>query len=133
MFRSSSEICTEQRKNRPAAGAFLLLLAVLFALCLAPAQVSADAGYTTDAFNVEITTDQDHTFHVSEEIRVDFSAPRHGIYRDIPLGGRYYGVQNVRVYGYDYTSYEEGNALVIQIGSADYTVTGVQDYRISCP
>ena len=131
MFRSSSEICTEQRKNRPAAGAFLLLLAVLFALCLAPAQVSADAGYTTDAFNVEITTDQDHTFHVSEEIRVDFSAPRHGIYRDIPLGGRYYGVQNVRVYGYDYTSYEEGNALVIQIGSADYTVTGVQDYRIS--
>ncbi len=131
MFRSSSEICTEQRKNRPAAGAFLLLLAVLFALCLAPAQVSADAGYTTDAFNVEITTDQDHTFHVSEEIRVDFSAPRHGIYRDIPLGGRYYGVQNVRVYGYDYTSYEEGNALVIQIGSADYTVTGVQNYRIS--
>ena len=131
MFRSSSEICTEQRKNRPAAGAFLLLLPVLFALCLAPAQVSADAGYTTDAFNVEITTDQDHTFHVSEEIRVDFSAPRHGIYRDIPLGGRYYGVQNVRVYGYDYTSYEEGNALVIQIGSADYTVTGVQNYRIS--
>ena len=131
MFRSSSEICTEQRKNRPAAGALLLLLAVLFALCLAPAQVSADAGYTTDAFNVEITTDQDHTFHVSEEIQVDFSAPRHGIYRDIPLGGRYYGVQNVRVYGYDYTSYEEGNALVIQIGSADYTVTGVQNYRIS--
>ena len=105
MFRASSEICARSNKrNRPAAGALLLLLAVLFAWAMAPAPVSADTGYTTDAFNVDITTDADHTFHVTEEIQVDFSAPRHGIYRDIPMGSRYYGIQNVRVYGYDYTT-----------------------------
>ena len=67
------------------------LLMAVFAVpaFLAPQEVSADsAGYTTPSYDVNVVTDEDHVFHVTEEIQVDFYEYRHGIYRYIPDGSR---------------------------------------------
>lgn len=108
--------------------AAILLMPVLFL----PAQVSADeGGFTTQAFDVNVVTEENHVFHVSEEIQVDFSEHRHGLYRYIPNGGRYYGIRNIKVPGYTYEVYSESGSTVIQIGDPDYTVYGPQTYRIT--
>ena len=99
---------------------------------MAPVSIFADAaGYTTPSFNVDVDVAEDHTMHVSEEITVDFYEARHGIYRYIPRGGRYYSVENIAVRGYEYEVYSEGGSEVVKIGSAGYTVFGPQTYRIS--
>ncbi len=97
-----------------------------------PVSAFADSGgYTTESFNVDVVTDEDHVFHVSEEVTVDFYEYRHGIYRYIPEGDQYYEVKNIDVQGYDYETYIENSSHVIKIGSADYTVYGKQVYKIS--
>ena len=109
---------------------FIIML--LLAVFLLPADVSANSGgYTTPSFDVNVVTDEDHVFHVTEEIHVDFDQYRHGIYRYIPDGERYYGVKNIRVAGYTYETYSESGNTVIQIGDPDYTVYGPQTYRIT--
>ena len=111
------------------AAALLLVMAAFFLL---PAQASANSGgYTTQAFDVNVVTDENHVFHVSEEIQVDFTERRHGVYRYIPEGSRYYGIRNVEVEGYMFETYSESGSLVIQIGDPDYTVYGPQTYRIT--
>lgn len=113
---------------------FFAALIIAFAMVafLLPAPVSANSGgYTTPSFDVNVVTDEDHVFHVSEEIHVSFYEPRHGIYRYIPDGGRYYGIRDVKVQGYNYEVYKESGSVVIQIGDADYVVDGDQTYRIT--
>lgn len=113
------------RKTAVIAAAALLLV-------LMPAAVFADSGgYTTEAFDVNIVTDEDHVFHVTETIKVDFNEQRHGIYRYIPNGGRQYAVKRASVEGHEYEVYTENNSTVIKIGSADHTVYGDQEYRIT--
>ena len=134
MSRLNSKLCKDpDGLKRRMSGFFIGILAfMMMAFFAMPASVSADsAGYTTPAFDVNVTTDQDHVFHVSEEIQVDFYEYRHGIYRYIPDGGRYYGVSNVRVYGYTYETYNESGNTVVQIGDPDYTVYGPQTYKIT--
>lgn len=114
-----------------AIGGFIFAL-LMAAVLLLPAQVCADdGGYTTPSFDVNVQTDEDHVFHVSEEIHVDFNEHRHGIYRYIPDGGRYYGVRNVNVEGQNYDAYSESGNTVIQIGDPEYYVYGPQVYRIT--
>ena len=113
------------------------VIAIMAAILLMPAAVSPElvsadsGGYTTPAFDVNVETDENHVFHVQEEIQVVFNEYRHGIYRYIPDGGRYYGVRNVNVRGYTYDVYSESGNTVIQIGDPDYTVYGPQTYQIS--
>lgn len=121
---------------RGKASGFFVMLFLMAAVLALPAMlaetVHADSGgYTTPSYDVNVMTDEDHVFHVSEEIHVDFYEYRHGIYRYIPNGSRYYGVRNVRVQGYNYEVYSESGNTVVQIGDADYTVYGPQTYRIT--
>ena len=114
------------------AAVIVTALAAVGGFLLFPQEVSADSGgFTTQSFDVNVETDQDHTFHVSEEIHVDFSEYRHGLYRYIPNGGKYYGIRNIQVQGYTYDVYSESGSTVIQIGDPNYTVYGEQTYRIS--
>jgi len=130
-FRTGAEM-NMKKKGQRAAGILAVLLAFVFVLGAMPVPVWADeGGFTTDSFNVTVETEQNHVFHVSEEITVDFSAPRHGLYRYIPDGDRYYSVENIRVAGYEYDVYSESGNKVVQIGSADRYVNGVQTYRIT--
>ena len=43
------------------------------------------AGYTIDSFDVQIDLNTDGSAQIEESIIVDFSEPRHGIYRNIPV------------------------------------------------
>ncbi len=109
-----------------------LVLTFLFLIGSLPQPVRADEEYfTTNAFDVNIVTDENHVFHVTEDIQVFFNTPRHGLYRYIPDGDRYYSVRNIRVYGYNYEVYSEGGNQVVQIGDADTYVNGGQNYRIT--
>ena len=138
MSKLNSRLCADpDRRCKRRSGFLSFAIALMMAVFLVPAflapeESSADsAGYTTPSFDVNVVTDEDHVFHVSEAIEVDFYEYRHGIYRYIPDGGRYYGVKNVRVEGYDYEVYSESGNTVVQIGSPDYTVYGEQTYLIT--
>lgn len=108
------------------------VFAVAFMAVLMPSFAFADSGgYTTEAFDVNVVTDEDHVFHVEEEITVNFYEYRHGIYRYIPENGNLYELKHIRVDGYDYETYSENNSMVVKIGSGDYEVYGKQKYRIT--
>lgn len=101
--------------------------------------------YDTNEYNVNMDVNKDNSFMISEEIKVTFSEPRHGIYRYIPLSGTAYSeyegiktelkykmkIDMVSVEGYEVNTYEENGNLVIQIGSGDYYVDGDQAYKLS--
>ena len=71
------------------------VFAVVFMAMLMPSFAFADSGgYTTEAFDVNVVTDEDHVFHVEEEITVNFYEYRHGIYRYIPENGNLYELKH---------------------------------------
>lgn len=133
MSRSSFKARTRKTVNgQHRAAGLALLLAVVFVFWSIPLTASADeGGFTTDSYKVNVETMGNHVFYVSEEIQVDFSAPRHGIYRYIPDGGKYYSVKDIQVQGYMFDTYSESGNQVVQIGDPDVLVDGVQTYRIS--
>ena len=127
---------------------YWLLLFCLLLTLLIPIAGSAVHGaeyYTTQAFNVTMDVQNDNSFVMTEEIRVTFTEPRHGIYRYIPLSGTAYSqvdgevveqkyrmkIDQVRVEGYELSTYTENGNLVMQISSPDYYVEGSQTYLIS--
>lgn len=132
MSRSNSKTRTRRTiSGQHRAAGIALLLTVAFVLWSIPWTVSADeGGFTTDSYKVNIETKANHEVLVSEEIQVNFSAPRHGLYRYIPDGGKYYSVRDIEVDGFMYDTYEESGNQVVQIGDPDVTVSGVQTYRI---
>ncbi|HML36859.1 MAG TPA: DUF2207 domain-containing protein [Bacillota bacterium] len=123
--------------------AVAICAAVLFGLNITFA--SAAEAYTTKAYDVQMDVSEDNSFVVKEDIKVDFSEARHGIYRYIPYKGtttrqvdgrtvlqKYrMKISNVKVEGYNFDTYTENGNLVIRIGSEDLYVNGPQEYRIS--
>lgn len=123
-----------------------ILPAVLFAAVLLTAfpafaaQHSSEAYYIT-AYHVDIDVAEDNVLRITEDIEVYFNAPRHGIYRYIPLRNEVEradgstAVTRAKVSAVscseDYTSSTEDSQLVLQIGNEDTTVTGEQHYTIS--
>ena len=111
------------------------LLAVLITLCIASAAPAMAYSYTTDLYKVDIAVSEDNTYDITETIDVYFDTPKHGIYRYIPTGGNsdmgYMKIKDVRVSGYEYSTYSEDGNRVIRIGSEDETVTGRQRYKIN--
>ena len=124
------------------------ILSCLFFTSVSAEVFSADSDYTdsdptdyiTKQFNVAVTVDKDHIYHVDETIEVEFITAHHGIYRYIPRNERYYDVKNVDIHGDDYDSYWEGSTdsdgyyigdLVVQIGDSDEEITGSHTYHIT--
>jgi len=119
-----------------------LALAALLA-GIAPGPARADrGGFVIRDFHTEVTVLPDSDIEVEELVTVDFSEPRHGIYRTIPvrytdpkgfaysMGFRLLGVEdeNGRRQGTKVT--HEGRYVKIRIGDAERTVTGLVAYRI---
>ena len=121
-----------KKRNRLRIGS---LLAVLITLCIASAAPAMAYSYTTDLYKVDIAVSEDNTYDITETIDVYFDTPKHGIYRYIPTGGNsdmgYMKIKDVRVSGYEYSTYSEDGNRVIRIGSEDETVTGRQRYKIN--
>lgn len=115
----------------------VILLTVVVFLCLTvtTALPAFAADMTTEAYTVEVKVKKDNTYKVTEQIDVNFTADKHGIYRYIPMGnykdmGRM-TIKRADADGWEYTTYTEDNNYVIRVGSEDETVTGQQRYTIT--
>ncbi|WP_157947599.1 DUF2207 domain-containing protein [Abditibacterium utsteinense] len=94
------------------------------------------------SFHAEIRAQSDTSFDVLETIDMDFqSAQKHGIYRIIPVvydrsGGKYtiyldvLDVTDEKDQPYSYTTSRQGRDLMVKIGDADTTVSGLHVYKL---
>ena len=110
----------------------VLLLILLFPL-IAKAEY-----YVINDYKIDIRViGSEGVFEVNEVITVQFSEPRHGIYRFIPVIYRLDGeeasikVYDIKVEGFKFDKYEQGSNLVVRIGDANKYVEGIQTYKIS--
>ena len=119
------------RYNSKGAGAVLLTLVLI--LLLAPLESHGAEYFEIRDYEVRISVGTDNAYEVRETITVEFSEPRHGIFRTIPLDfdGRRAKVTDVKTPGRALKTYRENGDLVLQIGSADVLVDGIQTYEIA--
>lgn len=91
-------------------------------------------GYRTTDFHVNVKVNRDRSYDFTEEITVDFSAPRHGIYRDIPYELGETIIKDIQVVGHPFKvkhQHEDGRSVArIIIGDEDRTLTGDWTYHI---
>lgn len=119
-----------------------IFASALLALFILPTQVVQAQDYTFDDFRVGIVVNEDGSMNVTEQIRVQFWAERHGIFREIPVkyDGRFgskvridlevISVTDDKGEEWNYETYREGNNQVIKIGDADTLIYGPQEYNI---
>ncbi len=138
-----------KKKESPAAARrfsrLLLCLLLLGSLILPGCAASADeGGYTITDYTIHAQVHGDNSYTVDEQITVNFTEPRHGIYREIPLTVYYWTVkpgegspviwhcrlEDLEVSGAESTRKNNGGTAYIQLGSADRTVEGPVTYHL---
>ena len=128
-------------KLKKAIAVFFTLL-ILFGLNVSFADAES---FVTKNYNVVMDVNENNSFVLNEDIKVEFTEARHGIYRYIPYKGTVtrqiegktvqenyrMKISDVQVEGYNFDTYDENGNLVIRIGSENEYVEGPQEYRIS--
>ncbi len=106
------------------------LLFVLLLVCSLSLLSAQD--YVFESFHLEMEAGLDNSYRVQEQITANFSTPRHGIYREIPIQ---FG--KVRVKLKDLQSNEpiqedsvSSGWVTFRLGSENRTVTGLKEYQI---
>ncbi len=94
-------------------------------------------GYTIDDYQTTIELNKEWELLVKEEIEVNFSESRHGIYREIPYRYEWNNwktvktkIYDVQIDGYQFKTSTEGSNFKIRIWSPDKYVNGRQYYTI---
>lgn len=92
-----------------------------------------DFAMVIDDYAIQVMVTSARTYHISEQITVDFREPMHGILRSIPLFGTEedYKIENVSVAGDVYQATVQDETLQLTIGSASDVVSGKRVYEIS--
>jgi uncharacterized membrane protein len=110
-----------------------ILPLIVFAIFLVPMESRGAEYFEIRDYDVNVSVGEDNAYEVRETIKVEFSEPRHGIYRTIPTSydGRQAKISNIEVSGRDIKTSRSSGNLVIQIGSADEYVSGFQTYVIA--
>lgn len=120
-----------------------LLWGILLSLLLLgnTRQAEAEEAFDITSYTVTVQVSQDNVYHVQEDISVNFTEFRHGIYRDIPISytvTREDGSSNkvrTKVKNIScsdpYKSSRSGGNHRLQIGDEDRTVFGPKSYSIS--
>lgn len=111
----------------------VIAMALILLASVIPLPVSAEAsssGMSTSVFDVTAEADRAHTFHITEQITVDFSTPHHGILRYIPVDREIYEITNIAVPGYESDVTTSSDEVEIRIGDEDTTLTGTHSYEI---
>ncbi|MGE4466767.1 DUF2207 domain-containing protein [Sphaerochaeta sp.] len=106
-------------------------LLMFFVLALSLPTLSAE-DYQFESYALEVAVRLDNSYAIQEHIVADFSSPRHGIFREIPV---LFGRQRVKL-----TNLEANVPIIkdsvssgyvtFRLGSEDRTVTGIQEYQI---
>lgn len=123
------------------------MLAVLSLSCtLAQASYAADDAFVITDYDVYANISETNVYDITEVITVNLSKQQHGIFRTIPVNSRITrkdakgsaittrvssSVSDVHVDGYKFSVQSEDDAVKIQIGDPNITVTGIKTYRIS--
>ena len=86
--------------------------------------------YTTERYDVDVAVDENHVFHVTETIDVNFHEEKHGIFRYIPTNPRTYRIENLRAAGDPYEVERDGE-MVLKIGDPNEFIKGDHTYTIT--
>ncbi len=111
------------------------LVLVFLLAWLSPILVHAEYFVIRD-YTIQVTFTEEGYADFDEIIEVEFSQPRHGIFRYIPLRSIVDGkrvdriIKDIRVDGFKVSTSKENNNIVLKIGDADIYVDGRQTYRI---
>jgi uncharacterized membrane protein len=118
----------------------LMLFCLLFAIAAPLSAFAAPSEYQIIKYHVDMVVNTDNTFDITETIMANFSVPKHGIYRTIPLKNtiaRLDGtkstnraiISDIQVSEPYTLSTEDGNKK-IKIGNSGKTLTGSKAYTI---
>src|SRR5688572_22480028 len=111
------------------------LLLLFLPVWLCATQVRAEY-FTIKDYQVNVTFTEEGYADFEEIIEVEFSEPRHGIFRFIPYRNIVEGrnldwiIKDIRIDGHNFTSSKENSNIVLRVGDADKYVDGRQVYRI---
>lgn len=119
---------------------FTLILLLIFTVFNKVSASSYSTGYVIDKYDIDMVVNENNTFEITEKITVNFTVPKHGIFRKIPLKNNVTRVDgtksnnrakisNISV-SENYTTYKKGGYEVIKIGDSNQTYTGRRSYTI---
>ncbi len=96
--------------------------------------------YHIESYKIDMTVNENNTFHIREEIDAYFNVGKHGIYRKIPLVNRIEREDGTKSYNNAQITNIESNAKfslfnqngykIIQIGDPNRLLTGLNKYYI---
>ncbi|WP_300331193.1 DUF2207 domain-containing protein [Fusobacterium sp.] len=88
--------------------------------------------YTIEEYNSKININKNNIYNVEENLKVNFSTPRRGIYRIIPekFNGRDIKVSDIKTNTETHIK-NERNFTYIRLGESDKYITGIKNYLIS--
>lgn len=106
----------------------LLVSLLVLVLCSLGAQ-----DYRFEHIGVNIAVDLDNSYRIEERIVANFSTPHHGIYREIPTKFGKVRTEIENLVSSDPITRDSVSSgwVTFRLGSADRTVTGLQEYRLS--
>lgn len=111
-----------------------LLALLLLALSGPPALAEY---FTIRQYDVNVRITEEGYADFEEILRVEFTQPRHGIFRFIPyrddIGGKRVDrfFEDIGVEGFKFSTFKENLNVVVKIGDANTYVDGMQTYRIT--
>lgn len=116
---------------------WICLLLTFFILSSSPG-LGMEA-FVIDHYQVNVTVAENNTYLVTETLKVEFSQPMHGIFREIPARytqpatgkSRSILIDNIMVEGHPFQVDKNRSGANIRIGNPDSLVEGIQQYRIS--
>jgi uncharacterized membrane protein YgcG len=105
------------------------ILLVLLLVC----SVAWAADYSIVSYDIDVDVSAANVYGIRESILVDFSEPRHGIFREIPVQ---FGKRRVKLTDIESSVPVERDSVssawvTLRLGSEDRTVTGLQQYELS--
>lgn len=120
-------------KKVPLLSSLLPVCLLLFLLLLSLPQAVWAEAFVIENYQADVEVKADHSYHIEEELEVNFSQARHGIFRDIPLtfSDQPVAVQDIRVQGHPVSISKTNQAASLRIGDPDLLVQGRQIYPIS--
>jgi uncharacterized membrane protein YgcG len=89
--------------------------------------------YYIDTYNMDIALSPSNVYSIREDFQVDFSVPRHGIFREIPVrfGKKRVELTNLQSSDPIQQDSVSSDYITFRLGSSDSTVVGLKPYTIS--
>ena len=121
---------------------FIIAILLSLGFVSTPAFATTSAGgYTITKYHIDINVNENNVLDITEDISVNFSEKRHGIFRKLPVYNRVTredgSVSKNRAKITDiavseqYTDSREGDYLELKIGDPDRKIIGDKNYRIT--